>query len=57
MLDLLTTSDAARLVGVSKDTIRLWERRGKLPAERTPGGVRLFQRADVEALANQRARK
>jgi len=50
----LTTLDAAKILQVSPDTIRVWERRGKLPAIRTQGGMRLFRREDVELLATQR---
>jgi len=52
---LLTPSEAARVLGVSATAVRLWERLGKLPAQRTQGGYRLFELADVEALARQRA--
>jgi excisionase family DNA binding protein len=46
--DVLLTSEAARVLGVSPDTVRLWERIGRLPAVKTDRGVRLFNRADVE---------
>ncbi len=56
--DLLATSDAARLLGVASDTLRLWDRkRVLLPAERTAGGIRLWRREDVERLAAERAAK
>jgi excisionase family DNA binding protein len=48
---LLTTTDAARLIGVASETIRLWENAGKLPATRTVSGTRLFLRSDVERIA------
>jgi excisionase family DNA binding protein len=48
---LLTTTDAARLIGVSSETIRVWEGVGKLPAMRTQSGTRLFKRDDVERVA------
>ncbi len=50
----LTTTDAARIAGVAANTIRLWERLGRLPALRTASGVRLFARADVERVAAER---
>ncbi len=53
--ELLTTGDAARVLGVSPDSIRVYERIGLLPATRTAGGVRLFTREDVEELAAKRA--
>jgi len=57
-MDLLTVSDAARVLNRSADTVRTYERQGKLPAQRTRGGLRLFKASDVERLANQlRAQK
>lgn len=50
----LLTSEVARLLNVSSDTVRLWERRGQLSATRTDHGVRLFSRAQVIAFAAKR---
>jgi len=36
------------------DTIRTWEHRGRLHAQRTEGGIRLFTRLDVDRLAAER---
>jgi excisionase family DNA binding protein len=47
MDDFLFTAEVARLLGKSAETVRLYERRGKLPAQRTSRGIRLFRRADV----------
>jgi excisionase family DNA binding protein len=44
---LLTTGDAAKVADVSVETIRRWDRSGKLAAVRTAGGLRLFERAAV----------
>lgn len=55
--DYLLTNGAARLLDVAPQTIRLWERTGKLPALRTESGVRLFSRCDVERLARERAER
>jgi excisionase family DNA binding protein len=54
METLLTTLDVAKILHVSPDTVRLWERHGKLAATRTAGGMRLFRRDAVELLASQR---
>jgi excisionase family DNA binding protein len=43
----LTTGDAAKLADRSVETIRMWERAGRLPAIRTSSGQRLFRRDDV----------
>lgn len=45
---LLTTSDVARLLGVSADRVRQLARMGQLPYSRTPYG-RLFDAATVRA--------
>ena len=46
--DLLPIGEAARLLGVSVGTVRRWEREGKISAQRTPGGQRRFDRAEIE---------
>ncbi|MFO7166402.1 MAG: helix-turn-helix domain-containing protein [Chloroflexota bacterium] len=49
--DYLTIKPAAELLGVSVNTLRNWERKGKLVAYRHPiNGYRLYKRADLEAL-------
>lgn len=53
MDELLTTSDAARLLIRSVDSVRDYEREGKLPAQRTRSGQRLFKASDVDRLAEQ----
>jgi len=53
--DLLTPSDAARVLGLSADSVRVLSDNGRLPAMRTVGGRRLFRRADVDKLAIERA--
>jgi excisionase family DNA binding protein len=55
MDDLLSPADAARLLGVVPATVRQMERDGRLPAQRTVGGMRLFRREDVERLRDARA--
>lgn len=51
----LTTSAAARAIGVAEATVRLMEQRGQLPATRTTSGVRLFARDDVDRVVRERA--
>ena len=55
--DLMTTGDAARLLGLSTDMVRLLEREGRLPAQRAINGFRLFRRGDVEKLVAERAHR
>jgi excisionase family DNA binding protein len=53
-MHLLTVADAARLLGVVPATVRQMNRDGRLPAIRTEGGIRLFQRDDVLQLQAER---
>ena len=55
--DLLTPSDAARVLGLSADPVRVLSDTGRLPSMRTVSGRRLFRRADVDRLAVQRAQQ
>ena len=50
-MEKLTTNDAAKILGKAGATVLYYERTGKLKAERTKSGLRLFDRAEVEALA------
>jgi len=52
---LLTTNEAAISLGCSAENVRILERNGKLPAERTRNGRRIFKSEDVERLAIERA--
>lgn len=47
MNKLLTISEAAKALGVSAQTLRRWDREGKLTSERTKGGQRRY---DISAL-------
>lgn len=54
--ELLSAADAARLLGLSVDMVRVLAREGRLPAAVTTSrGVRLFRRQDVADLAAARA--
>ncbi len=46
----LTTGEAAELCGVAPDTVLRWIKKGKLQAERTPGGHHRIPAAAVERL-------
>jgi DNA-binding transcriptional MerR regulator len=54
---LLTASDAARILGLSRDMVRILGQKGILPSLRAANGYHLFRRRDVEDLARQRAEK
>ena len=48
--EYLTVGEAAELLGVSKDTLRRWDRAGKLKARRHPiTGYRLYLRDELSA--------
>jgi excisionase family DNA binding protein len=53
----LQTHEVAKRVGRSSETIRLWERLGRLPAIKTGRGMRLFHEDDVAKLEAELARK
>ena len=55
--ELLTPSEAAHVLSLSADTVRSLSDKGILPTLRTMSGRRLFRRADVERLAQERQRK
>ena len=49
--DHLSLGDAARAIGVSVDTLRRWERAGKLRTTRDAANRRRVSRAEIERLA------
>jgi hypothetical protein len=51
----LRAAEAARILSVSTETLRLWEQGGKLPFEvaRTPGGQRCYPAAQIHDLARR----
>ena len=51
MNEYLTLSEASKLIGKSKETLRRWDREGKLVAIREPmSNYRLYKRGQVESL-------
>jgi DNA-binding transcriptional MerR regulator len=51
----LLISDVARALKLAEPSVRRLEAAGVLRAMRTPGGIRIFRRADVERVASERA--
>lgn len=52
--DYLRVSEAAEYLGVSPNTLRNWERAGKIVAHRHPvNDYRLFKREELDALLKQ----
>ena len=54
---LLTTEDAAWVLGVAGSTVRKLVREGKLPHKTTFGGHYRFELSDVEAFVAEREGK
>jgi molybdopterin-binding protein len=52
----LTLGEAAKAIGVSQDTLRRWDRAGKLRTRRDERGRRLVSSADVQRLARRPVR-
>lgn len=53
---LMTTNEVALRLQCSAENVRLLERAGKLSAEKTASGRRIFRSDEVERLAEKRAR-
>lgn len=56
MKDILTTADAAELLGVSIRTAQMWVESGQLPSWKTPGGHRRIPRQSVLNLIEETGR-
>jgi molybdopterin-binding protein len=54
--DDLSLGDAARAIGVSADTLRRWERAGKLHTTRDQANRRRVPRAEVERVSHRPTR-
>ena len=48
--EFLPAAEAARLLGVSLDTLRRWDRQGKIQVERDAANRRLVPAAEIERL-------
>lgn len=50
--EYLSLAEAAEFIGRSKETLRRWDREGKLPAVREPlSNYRVYKRTDIEAVS------
>lgn len=50
MKTLYSISKAAKLLGVSKETLRSWHKQGKLVPQMTLGGQRRYKDDDIHSL-------
>ncbi len=55
-MEFLTVLDAARLLDRSPESVRVYEKAGKLRAIRTKSGIRLFRRQEVERFLAERTK-
>lgn len=52
--EYVTTAAAAKILGVSQNTLRTWAEDGKIPVCRNPAnGYRLFRPQDLEAFLKE----
>jgi hypothetical protein len=49
--DILRVSEAAKILGISPQTLRNWEKLGRITAQRSPGGQRYYRLSEVQRLA------
>ncbi len=55
--EYVKTAEAARILGVSQNTLRAWAESGKVPVRRNPAnGYRLFLRRDLDRFLAKLAR-
>jgi DNA-binding transcriptional MerR regulator len=57
MREPITGSTAAKIIDCAESTIRLWADQGVLPYLRLPSGIRVYERDDVELLAQRAERR
>ncbi|QOY93007.1 GAF domain-containing protein [Massilia sp. UMI-21] len=50
---ILTTSAAARMLGVATSTVQLWMESGAIPSWKTPGGHRRTRRSTIQAMLDR----
>lgn len=54
--EYVKVAEAARMLGVSQNTLRSWGEAGKIPMHRNPAnGYRLFRREDLERFLEKTA--
>lgn len=53
MKSLYTIEEASNMLGVSKETLRRWERKGKITSERTQGKHRRYKKETIDRLLNK----
>jgi putative resolvase len=49
---MLSINEASKLLGVTKRTLRNWEKKGKISPYRTPGGHRRYDKEELLKVMN-----
>jgi len=57
MSTLLRLSEATKLLGVTHQTLRVWDKEGKIEVVRSPGGHRLIPLSEVERLRGEKEKQ
>ncbi len=57
MSSILATVDVARILGVTCASVRAYATKGKLRANRTPSGIRVFSESEVLRFKQERNAK
>src|SRR3989344_5655150 len=52
--DLLSIGEASEYLGISIDTLRRWEKKGRIEPFRSPGGHRYFDKKTLDDLFGKR---
>lgn len=52
--NILTIGDASEYLGISIDTLRRWEKKGRIEPLRSPGGHRYYKKEDLDGLFGKR---
>jgi len=55
MTSILATVDVARILGVTCASVRAYETKGQLRANRTPSGIRVFSESEVLRFKQERS--
>ena len=51
--EALAIGEAARALGVTVETLRRWDRDGRIRSFRTPGGQRRFPQTEIDRLRDE----
>lgn len=51
-IDLISISEAAKMLNVSIDTLRRWDKKGKFPSIKSEGGHRRYSKLQIELYLN-----